>query len=180
MTIEQTYQARARGEGEHPDIFEHLPTLRRYAEELGPRARVVEFGTRTGNTTAAFLAGGAEVFSYDIESHRFDCPPEVQPLWHFTQADTSKLERIPECDLLFIDSAHNQMQVMAELMHHVSVRRFIGLHDTLEWGSRADDGHGGPGINYALFPFLATHYKTWRVTAHWNNCRGLTFLERMG
>jgi len=174
MTIEELYQQRARGEAPYPDITEHLPTLRKYAAMC---STVVEFGTRTGNTTSAFLAGGAAVFSYDIENHGFDCPPEVQSLWRFMRADTAKLESIPPCDLLMIDSAHNEEQVRAELRHHVSVRRFIIMHDTIEWGTKGE--HDKPGINLALFPFLAENNRTWRIAAHWNNCRGLTVLERI-
>lgn len=162
-----------------PDIHEHLPTLRDYAQKCGPGAVVVEFGTRTGNSTTGFLAGGAEVHSYDIANHNFDCPPEVQNAWTFTLADTAKLAKIPRCHILMIDSAHNEAQVRAELRHHVSVERYIILHDTLEWGSRADDGKDGPGINFALFPFLAEQNRVWRVAAHWNNCKGLTVLERL-
>ncbi|HEX2656126.1 MAG TPA: hypothetical protein VHN11_21090 [Xanthobacteraceae bacterium] len=177
MTIHELFEQRARGEGKWPDIAEHLITLRDYAR--GCSRPVVEFGTRSGNTTTAFLSGGAYVFSYDIEPHQFECPQDAADRWFFRQADTAKLKEIPPCDLLMIDSAHNEAQVRAELRHHVSVRRFIILHDTIEWGTKADDGKEGPGINYALFPFLAEHNRTWRVAAHWNNCRGLTVLERI-
>ncbi len=183
MTIEELYAERAAGRGAFPDIVDHLPTLRRYAEQLSESllcpARIVEFGTRTGNTTTAFLAGGAEVLSFDINDCAFDCPAEVRPRWNFVQADTANLVKIPVCDMLFIDSAHNEAQVRAELRMHVHVNRFIGLHDTIEWGTKADDGKEGPGINYALFPFLAEQNKVWRVAAHWNHCRGLTVLERI-
>lgn len=174
MTIEELYQQKLKAD-RYFDIGEHLPTLRGYAEKC---ALIVEFGTRTGNTTTAFLAGGAHVHSYDIEAHGFECPAEVAYRWSFSQADTSKLAEIPACDLLFIDSLHSESQVRAELKHHVHVRRFIGLHDTLEWGQTADNGERG--INFALFPFLADHNRTWRVAAHWNECRGLTILERIG
>ncbi len=48
----------------------------------------------------------------------------------------------------------------------------------MEWGQKGDNGE--PGINFAIFPFLAEHNREWRVSAHWNNCRGLTILERIG
>lgn len=173
-TIEELYQERLRGD-DYFDIGEHLPTLRRYAEQCPV---VVEFGTRTGNTTAAFLAGGAQVHSYDIADHRFPCPVEVAHRWTFTKADTSHLAEIPACDFLFIDSLHCENQVRGELRMHIHARRFIGFHDTLEWGQKGDNGERG--INFAIFPFLAEHNRTWRVAAHWNNCRGLTILERIG
>ncbi len=177
MTIEELYAERAAGRGAWPDIVDHLPTLRRYAALcVGP---VVEFGTRTGNTTTAFLAGGATVISYDIAECQFDCPEDARARWRFVQADTAKLAEIPSCDLLMIDSAHNEFQVRSELLHHVHVRRFIILHDTLEWGTKADGEGERPGINFALFPFLAEQNRVWRVAAHWNHCRGLTVLERI-
>ncbi len=174
MTIEELYQQKLKGDCFF-DIGDHLPTLRSYADKC---SLVVEFGTRTGNTTAAFLAGGAHVHSYDIAPAGFTCPEDASYRWSFEQADTSKLPRIPRCDMLFIDSLHSETHVKAELAHHVHVRRFIGLHDTLEWGQKGDNGENG--INFALFPFLAENNRTWRVAAHWNNCRGLTILERIG
>lgn len=174
MTIEELYAQKLQGDL-YFDIGEHLPTLRHYSSVSRV---VVEFGTRTGNSTTALLAGGAKVVSYDIADHRFPCPEDVAHRWSFVKADTSKLESIPECDTLFIDSLHSEDQVRGELRMHVHVRRFIILHDTLEWGSRGDNN--GNGINWALFEFLAKHNRTWRIAAHWNNCRGLTVLERIG
>ncbi len=178
MTIAELYAERAAGHGLWPDLADHLPTLRRYVEEMGCRS-VVEFGTRSGNSTTAFLAGGAQVTSYDIAEHQFACPDDARNRWRFIQADTAKLVEIQPCDLLMIDSAHNEFQVRNELRQHVHVRRFIFLHDTLEWGTKADGEGERPGINFALFPFLAEQNKVWRVGAHWNECRGLTVLERI-
>jgi cephalosporin hydroxylase len=172
--IEALYQARLTNDSHH-DMREHLPTLRRYAE-LCPR--IVEFGTRTGNSTTAFLAGGAQLFSYDIADAQFKAPTDVAHRWVFTKQDTTQLAAIPACDFLFLDSRHTEDQVRAELRMHVHASRFLGLHDTIEWGTRGEGG--GPGIIQALFPFLADHSRTWRVSAHFNNCCGLTILERIG
>ena len=174
MTIEELYLQRLGG-NEYDDIRTHLPTLRQYAS-LCPV--VVEFGVRTGNSTTAFLSGGATVHSYDVNDHRFECPLDVAHRWHFHRQDTAQLERIPECDFLFIDSRHAEEHVNAELRQHLYVKRFIGFHDTIEWGSAGESGSNG--INWALFPFLAKNNRTWRVDAHWNECKGLTILERIG
>ena len=172
--IEALYQARLVNDSHH-DMREHLPTLRRYAE-LCPR--IVEFGTRTGNSTTAFLAGGAHLFSYDVADPQFQCPPDAAHRWVFTKQDTTQLPGIPSCDMLFLDSRHTSAQVRAELRMHHHARRFLGFHDTIAWGVKGEDG--GEGVIQALLPFLAEHSRTWRVSAHFNNCCGLTILERIG
>jgi hypothetical protein len=172
--IETLYQSRLVNDSHH-DMREHLPTLRRYAE-ICPR--IVEFGTRTGNSTTAFLAGGAQVFSYDIAENQFVCPDDVIHRWNYIQKDTTELAAIPTCDMLFIDSKHTEKQVRLELIMHRHARRFIGFHDTITWGTVGEGG--GAGIIQAILPFLAENSRTWRVSAHFNNCCGLTILERIG
>lgn len=177
-TIEELYKEKLYRDP-FGDLNEHLHVLRRYATNIILSQQcVVEFGVRTGQSTAAFLAGNAWVYSYDINEPQFTPTPDVADLWHFEKADTSQLKFIPECDVLFIDSLHCERQVKAELKHHVSVRKYIILHDTLEWGQVGDNGE--KGINFALFPFLADNRLTWRIREHHNNCRGLTVLERYG
>jgi hypothetical protein len=171
-TIEALYQERCKW-SRWPDIIERLPDLRRYA---GQCQTIVEFGVRTGNSTCAFLAGGAEVHSYDLVEHEFLCPPDVQAKWHFTQANTLLLADIPACDLLFIDSYHSAPQVARELEHERRVRKWIALHDVIEWGLQ---GQGeSQGIDYAVFDFLARHRLTWGVKEFLVDQWGLLVLER--
>jgi hypothetical protein len=175
MTIEELYQERLKGDSHH-DMREHLHTLRAYAEKV--QGVVVEFGLRTGNSTVAFLAAGAHVLSYDINSPQFVCPVDAKHRWVFRQNDTTQLVAIPSCDILFLDSKHTEDQVRAELRLHTFCRRYIILHDTIEWGVKGECEQ--PGILRALLPFLADHNRTWRIAAHFNNCCGLTILERIG
>lgn len=161
------------------DINQHMPRLRALAEAC---QTIVEFGTRSGNSTTAFLAGldpipGATLHSYDIAPQQFTPPELLFATWEFHQADTTQLEWIPACDLLFIDTLHNCDVVAAELAHADSVRRWIAFHDTVLFGSR-DEAGPGPGINHAIFRFLAAHPE-WRVLEHHAHNCGLLVLERV-
>lgn len=177
MSIEALYQERCAGQGGamHHDIIEHLPTLRMLADRC---ESIVEFGTRTGNSTVAFLASSAsEVFSYDLNPPQFEVPPDVAPKWRFYQADTSQLPDIQSCDMLFIDTLHNYEQVKAELRHaNYRVRRYLAFHDTMLFGMRDEQGNG-PGIMSAVVEFLADN-RSWHVYRHYQNNNGLTVLWR--
>lgn len=161
------------------DINQHLPRLFAYASQC---RTVVEFGTRSGNSTSAFLAGlefcsGAALHSYDIAPQQFTPPALGGDLaWHFHQADTTQLADIPPCELLFIDTLHNCSVVAAELRHAHRVSRWIAFHDTVLFGSR-DEAGSGPGINHAIFQFLAEHSE-WRVLEHHAENCGLLILQR--
>ena len=169
------------------DIACHLPFLFLLASGEGI-AQIVEFGVRTGNSTLALLLGlnegGGEnttLYSYDIN------PPNVNVAlkafdgvdctrWVFHQQDTADPNlKIPNCDLLFIDTLHTEAQVRAELCHHHMVRRWIILHDTVLFGEYGENGQ--PGINRAINEFLRNPYWTQRFLFQ-HNC-GLTVLERI-
>lgn len=167
------------------DIAEHLPLLFSLAFRT---SRIVEFGVRSGNSTIAFLAAHEVrawtsrecpfLFSYDRNPPDTDLWEATQSLitnWQYIQADTSSLETIPECDLLFIDTLHTENQVTAELAHSQRVRRWIVLHDTELFGERGEGG--GNGINFAIRRFLLEHpeWTIWRDFGH-NN--GLVVIER--
>ncbi len=111
--LETDYEMRCQAPS---DINEHLPQLRALANECW---HVTEFGTRTGNSTIALLAGLADydwleygadmkptLVSYDINSAGV-VPPESLASWQFNQADTSKLPDIAPTDMLFIDTLHD-------------------------------------------------------------------------
>jgi hypothetical protein len=161
------------------DINQHMPRLRALASCCSV---VVEFGTRSGNSTVAFLQGLADrtagtLHSYDIAPQQFQ-PPELPEsvAWQFHQADTTQLDTIPACDLLFIDTLHNFEVVEAELQHHRQVARWIAFHDTVLFGSRDELGYG-PGINHAIFRFLAANHEWAVLEHHAHNC-GLLVLQR--
>lgn len=154
------------------DMQPRMADLRRYGALC---KTVVEFGVRSGNSTACFLAGGAEVYSYDIIPPTFVCDPDAAARWHFEQTDTATLQAIPDCDLLLIDTAHNREQVRAELKHHASVRKFIVFHDVIKWGWGGEADL--PGINYAIWDFLMEHPE-WRVHEYLKDEWGLLILKR--
>lgn len=161
------------------DINQHLVALSNYAEQC---RSIVEFGVRDGNSTIALLNGieaaplGGVLHSFDIAPNRAHVPPlSANTQWHFTQADTGKLETIPPCDLLFIDTLHTRNHVTAELKHAELVRRWIAFHDTTLFGDRGERGE--EGITSAIYDFLARS-DAWRVERHWSNNNGLLVLCR--
>jgi hypothetical protein len=161
------------------DIQEHLGLLHGLAMECW--RQVVELGFRTGVSTSAFLAAGAKVTSYDID--REGCRPHVQELakeypitFTWKHGDSREVE-IPECDLLFLDSAHTYATTKVELFKHCDrVRDRIVLHDVVTFGRRDRNGDG-PGIMTAVDEFLRD--QPWRVELFLMNNNGLCVLERV-
>jgi predicted O-methyltransferase YrrM len=120
------------------DVQEQAPLLRAAARRYAAPA-VAELGTRTGESTAAFLAGvsasGGHVWSVDCGP----CTSQWQgsPLWSFLAADDMSDEAaawLPdELDILFIDTSHLYAHTLAELRKYVPRVRPGGLvlcHDT--------------------------------------------------
>jgi len=166
------------------DINEHLPIL----FTLGLQCQtIVEFGVRSGCSTKTFLASlqmqarRSCLYSYDINN----CAQvlgqvgalgtDSNTLWTFVQADTAHLEMIPECDLLFIDTLHTHNQVVAEVEHHKSVRRFMVFHDTVLFGVNGEQGQ--PGIRIAIDTFRHRNPQ-WRILWEYRHNNGLLILER--
>ena len=129
-SIDELYAARWQ---ERHNIDEHLPVLRRYAEEV---KHITEFGVDRGWSTTAFLAARPAVLvSYDlvrqpeVELLEGLVPPET--IWEFKQEDT-RLASVEPTDLLFIDTEHTEEQVWAELQVGLPyTRRFVIFHDTV-------------------------------------------------
>ena len=181
-TIKEWYEARS---ASYSDISEHLPLLYKLAAQC---CHVTEFGTRSGNSTTALLAGlnqsaedsgmPCKLISYDINAAEFE-PPATIAEWKFNRADTSKLEHIEATDMLFIDTLHDCAQVRAELKHAPRVGRWLAFHDTVLFGWREETGHGLPGIMQAILEFMATDEgRKWRVFSHDVNNNGLLVLAR--
>lgn len=122
------------------DIREQMPLL--YDAACGCTQPVIaELGTRTGNSTAALLAGaaasGGHVWSVDngpvtVPSWWHECG-----LWSFLAADDMSDEAaawLPaELDVLFIDTSHLYDHTLAELRRYVPRIRPGGTvlcHDT--------------------------------------------------
>ncbi len=158
------------------DINELLPILLGLAVTC---KTVVELGFRTGRSTSAFLAAGAEVTAYDTDP----CKMAVEVIKKlvgdkFTFIVRNSLEaHIPYCDMLFIDSYHTGTQLLAELKRHASkARRLIAMHDTKTFGEKGEDGKRG--LVWAIQEF----YKTtddWKGKLHLPHNNGLSVLERV-
>lgn len=148
------------------DIQAQMPMLFSRAKAV---SRVIELGVRTGNSTAAFLAGleksGGELWSVDIS------PPQVPgwwhelEAWHLLVADDLSPEAQSFCpvqaDILFIDTSHYYAPTMAELRTYASRVRpggVILMHDTnntLDWPDvpRAmNDWCAEAGLSWISYP----------------------------
>lgn len=165
---------------ERSDIHEHLNRLYLAARKADV---VVELGVRSGQSTVSLLAAGAEVVSVDDES--WDAPVTQRTVtrikewagnrFTYTKADSRKIQ-IPTCDILFVDTLHEGVQLAEELeAHHARVRKAIYLHDTETYGEVGE--RGGQGLLPAIATFLCQHPE-WRQTAHFTNNNGLTILTR--
>lgn len=171
------------------DINEHLPVLRRYAEQCN---HITEMGVRAVVSTWAFLdARPNKLVGYDIGKY-----PNVDEViaialeegidFEFILADVLKIE-IEETDFLFIDTFHTASQLERELeLHSGKVRKFIGLHDTFTYWVRGEDSYEsiaangvncGRGLKYALEPFLLIHPE-WEINYISSENNGLIILER--
>lgn len=191
MTLEERYKKLC----ETPSsINEHLPTLRRYAEQC---ESVAEFGVDIGQSTTAFLMAQPKYFcSYDVVRK-----PELQELfdisearrdfgntvlckigstsWWFHQADSRKVPISSLTDLLLIDSAHCYDQIKSELhRHHSRVRKWIICHDVVAYGEYGEAGPPQIGINPAIDEFLACHPE-WVKLEEFKNNNGLLVMERI-
>jgi Methyltransferase domain len=151
------------------DIMEYLPLLYAYAR-LYVGARILEIGSRTGNSTLAFLFAaqetGGHVWSVDIDPEVPTNPDGMapwadDPTWTFTAGDACDpqvaAQQPAEVDILFIDAGHLYAETKAELDLYMP-RLVLGgtalLHDTrLDW----DDF----GVRRALDFYCGLHDLTW-------------------
>ena len=177
MTLLELYEQKC---SEQSDINEHLPTLKRYAEECD---HVTEMGVRTIVSTYALLMGKPKkMVSYDF---RFVDTNFIKELvkddteFVFELADTLTLE-MEETDLLFIDTLHNYNQLKKELeLHGNKSRKYIIFHDTttFEWGGESYEGKPEVGLWPAIDEFLKEN-QHWEVYERFTNNNGLTVLKR--
>lgn len=165
------------------DINEHLPTLKRYADDSN---HITEMGVRWVVSTFAFMMGAPlRMISYDIEpveNFGFDrnelkqIAAEVNVDFDFREANTLDLE-IEETDLLFLDTDHTYEQVSGELkLHGNKSRKYIIFHDTESFGAGGFKGDT-VGIVKAIEEFLQEN-PHWTVHEHYPTNNGLTILKR--
>jgi hypothetical protein len=163
------------------DINEHLPTLKKYAEEC---EHITEMGVRWVVSTYALLMGKPKkLISYDInpiDSNAIQEMVKNDTDFEFRVANTLDLE-IEETDLLFIDTLHNYNQLKGELeLHGNKARKYIAFHDTtsFEWIGESYEGKvDEKGLWPAIEEFLEVN-PHWEVHERFTNNNGLTILKR--
>ncbi len=163
------------------DINEHLPTLKKYAEECD---HITEMGVRWIVSTYALLMGKPKrMISYDINEIVWQPILDIVKYdtdFEFRIANTLDLE-IEETDLLFIDTLHNYNQLKGELtLHGNKSRKYIIFHDTttFEWTGESYEGKVGElGLWPAIAEFLEEN-KNWELHERFTNNNGLTILKR--
>ena len=145
---------------QNSDISLHLPFL--YESAQG--STVIELGVRTGNSTAAFLAAGADVWSADTEAPAVPEQWHENPRWHFLCGDDLNpdiLDGLPaEVDVVFIDTVHTYDHTLAELRAYAPRARLVLLHDT-QWVDGRDDGSPAGPVSRALDDYCAETGLSW-------------------
>lgn len=164
--LEETYAKFCRTPS---DINQHLPILRKFADEC---EHVTEMGVRGCVSLHAFLASKAKkVVAYDILNVAV---PDCDKLT-FINADVLTVE-IEPTDMLFVDTLHTYDQLRMELARHAwNVRKYLAFHDTEMFGDAGEDN--GRGLNPAISEFLAAH-PIWYECYRTNVNNGLTILAR--
>lgn len=163
MDIVAEYARRAHT---YSDISLHLPFL--YSQALGRRpATVIELGVRTGNSTSAFLAAGADLWSVDIRPPVVPAAWHDLAAWHFLMADdcdgTARGWLPAVADIVFIDTEHTYDQAMRELEIYVPRVRPGGavlMHDT-QFADGADLGEPAGPVACAIRDYCGAHGLSW-------------------
>ena len=186
----------------YSDIWEHLPTLERYARDC---EHITECGVRTAVSSYALgyaCLGRPSTRLVQIDPWVCEESRRFQEIAKKENIDTvfhqmSDLEcPIEETDLLFIDTWHIYGQMKRELDRwNTHVRKYIIMHDTevdrwmgetMRCGLNAEAQSRESGIPVseimrgiwpAVLEFLETHPE-WVVHEHYTNCNGLTVLKR--
>jgi hypothetical protein len=184
------------------DIFEHLPTLRRYTMNC---SSVVECGVRDVVSSYAFADGlrhkkNNKYFLVDpYKSSEIDkflslCKSEGVNAEFINQSDIEC--PLVDTDLLFIDTWHVYGHLKRELDYwKLNVKKYIIMHDTTvdEWLGETirnrwnaeqqskDTGIPVEEINKGLWPAVEEfiyNNKQWHIKERHINNNGLTVLER--
>jgi cephalosporin hydroxylase len=167
LSVTAAYQERL---GRWSDIVEYLPLLHGYAR-VYDKVRVLEVGTRLGNSTLAFLAAaqanGGHVWSVDIDPSVPGNPDGMapwagSPLWTFTpgnSTDPAVLAAQPgQVDIMFNDSGHEYDLTVAELeayMPRLAPGGTALIHDP-------DISYDFFGVRRALNVYCARNHLTWQ------------------
>jgi hypothetical protein len=191
LTLDQIYEYLSNTPS---DINEHLPTLKKYAEEC---EHVTEMGVRWIVSTYALLAARPKtMFSIDLQ-HPSNWGADIKQVEQYAEGieckykfwQTNNLEiEIEETELLFIDTWHSYKQLKAELeLHSPKVKKYIMLHDTVLFGHIDETSYDmwgwknesdKKGLIPALEEFLENN-KEWAIHEVFTNNNGLTILKRI-
>ncbi len=161
------------------DIYEHLPTLYKYALEC---EHITEMGFRTGTSFTAFLlAQPKTLISYDIHfpNHAGDFFDKLKNKTeiHLVKSSTLETEIVPT-DLLFIDTLHTYDQLRQELkLHGKKAQKYIILHDVETFGEVGEDKRR-PGLKLAVDEFLFDN-PDWQIKEWFTNNNGLGILHKV-
>ncbi len=157
------------------DIQESMPILYETAKSY-EKVRVLEFGTRRGNSTLAFLAAAEAVDGHVWSSDIFPVlsdpngmrPWSRHPRWTFIQGDDMDVAlqaRLPlEVDVLFIDTSHLYEHTLQEL--HAFMPRVapggVGLfHDTDLYMNVSGVQDDYPQVSKALNEYCRQTGQSW-------------------
>jgi hypothetical protein len=205
--VENVYREYERRTNTPSDIFEHLPTLRKYASDC---ESVLELGVRRCVSSWALALGllengkeGKLLFMNDInvcdtaeiEASAKEAGLEIRTMW----ANNLTIDLGRSVDMTFIDTWHVYGQLKRELAKFAPVtRKYIVMHDTTvdEWDGetkrnihkydvqKQSEESGIPveeimkGLWPAIEEFLAAN-NDWVLDARWTNNHGLTILKRV-
>jgi glycosyltransferase involved in cell wall biosynthesis len=178
------------------DINEHFDTLKKYALEC---ESIVEMGVRDIKSTWAFLsARPKKLRSYDFTHPSFFganvdevvqscCSENID--YEFILSNTLECN-IEVCDLLFIDTWHDYLQLKSELFrHNKNVKKYIILHDTNsfafenerlydDYENERSETNLPKGLNSAIDEFLYSN-RDWFIYEKFAHNNGLTILKRI-
>lgn len=171
------------------DINEHLPVIKKYAEEC---EHITEMGVRYFVSTWAFLAAKPKkIICYDIltdldmsifNSNLSELSRKAEGAnvdFSFFKADVLNIQ-IEETDLLLIDTYHEYNQIKQELkLHGSKVRKYLIFHDTTTFGEFGETFKlpNTIGIWPAIEEFMLEN-KEWRIDQRLTNNNGLTILKK--
>ena len=182
-------------EGDSLDIYEHLPTLKEYADKC---ESVLELGLRGIVSTWAFLASKAtSITSIDIRhpsefrtSHSLEftenLAKDVNKDFKFIMGDSLKLKINKSIDLTFIDTLHQYEQLRQELeIVKDKTNKYIICHDTeifgyadYYYGAESPHAPGGPGLMKAIYEFIEKNPQ-WIIEKIYTNNNGLLILAKI-
>jgi hypothetical protein len=156
------------------DLNKHMDKLREFASQS---KTVTEF-THRRESTAAFVAAGATVTSYNLEEDEIVARlKEISPSSMIVPVPSENVDKIEPTGMLFIDSLHTERCLTRELMTHgPQVEKYIALHDTVLHANHGEDG--GPGLAESLRKFLSA-FPEWYFAYHTNQQYGLSILSRV-